>query len=187
VMSADVGVTALPDGSPCSIAVKFDGPSHFMTDNSSSISTSTSNRAAPVDRLDGPTRLRNAFLQARFPDGVVCIPWQEWAAALKAHQQEEYARATLAAVLGTKVRVMFLLGCNRVDGGSHCRAPSCPHQDEHFNRLPQAIAHTVMTSVSGAQPMAALLAGCYRCRPLMTKLWATRAAGLKAPGEGHLW
>jgi hypothetical protein len=70
VMNADVGVTALPNGRPCSIAVEFDGPSHFMTDNSSGTSTS-SNRAAPVGRLNGPTRLRNALLHARFPDGVV--------------------------------------------------------------------------------------------------------------------
>jgi hypothetical protein len=106
VMSADVGVTALPDGSPCSIAVEFDGPSHFMTDNSSGTSISSTNSA--VDRLDGPTRLRNAFLQARFPDGVVCIPWKEWVAASKAGQQEEYLKAALAAVLKAKVSLATL-------------------------------------------------------------------------------
>jgi hypothetical protein len=112
VMSVDVGVTALPDGSPCSIAVEFDGPTHFMTDNSST--SPSSNRGAPVDRVDGPTRLRNALLQARFSDGVVCIPWKEWVAAEQRHQQEEYLRVALAAVLKAKVRVAFILECNKV-------------------------------------------------------------------------
>jgi hypothetical protein len=110
VMSADVGVTALPDGRPCSIAVEFDGPHHFVADYSSS-SSSSSNRET-VDRLDGSTRLRSALLHARFPDGVVCIPWKEWVAATHAGQQEEYLRAALAAVLNTKVRAMFIGACN---------------------------------------------------------------------------
>jgi hypothetical protein len=103
LMSADVGVTALPDGTPCSIAVEFDGPCHFVTDSNSTIFTN--NRAAATDRLDGPTRLRNALLQARFSDGVVCIPWKEWVAATKAGRQE-YSKAALAAVLETKVGVV---------------------------------------------------------------------------------
>jgi hypothetical protein len=110
LMSADVGVTALPDGRPCSIAVEFDGPHHFVADYSNS-SSSSSNRET-VDRLDGPTRLRNALLHARFPDGLVCIPWKEWVAATQAGQQEEYLRAALAAVLNTKVRANFIRACN---------------------------------------------------------------------------
>jgi hypothetical protein len=110
VMSADVGVTALPDGRPCSIAVEFDGPHHFVADYSSS-NSSSSNRET-VDRLDGPTRLRNALLHARFPDGLVCIPWKEWVAAKQAGEQEEYLRAALAAVLSTKVSVAFMIRCN---------------------------------------------------------------------------
>jgi hypothetical protein len=99
MMSADIGVTALPNGRPCSIAVEFDGPTHFVTEYSSG----SNNRAAPVDRLNGPTRLRNALLQARFPDGVVCIPWKEWVAAGEAGQQGEYARAALSQVAGEQV------------------------------------------------------------------------------------
>jgi hypothetical protein len=139
VMSVDVGVTALPDGSPCSIAVEYDGPSHFMTDNSSSNSP-TSNRAAPVDRLDGPTRLRNVFLQARFPDGVVCIPCKEWAAASKARQQEEYLRAAMAAVLKAKVGLRSSLACDTVHVWLNCRGPSCPDLHEHFNSLPPKLS-----------------------------------------------
>jgi hypothetical protein len=113
VMSADVGVTALPDGRPCSIAVEYDGPHHFVADYSSSSSSSSSNvESAAVGRLDGPTRLRNALLHARFPVGVVCIPWKEWVAATQAGQQEEYLRAALAAELNTKVRAMFIGACN---------------------------------------------------------------------------
>jgi hypothetical protein len=116
VMSADVGVTALPDGCPCSIAVEFDGPHHFVADNSSATSSSRSNKtAAAVDRLEGPTRLRNALLQARFPDGVVCIPWKEWVAATKAGQQEEYLRAALAQVAGQQVSCTCWEGCLKVD------------------------------------------------------------------------
>jgi hypothetical protein len=100
VMSADVGVTALPDGRPCSIAVEFDGPSRYLADNSSATSPSSNkSAAAPVDRLDGPTRLRNALLQARFPVGSVCVPSREWVAARRGGQQA-YLRATLAAVVG---------------------------------------------------------------------------------------
>jgi hypothetical protein len=104
LMSADIGVTALPDGSPCSIAVEYDGRSHYVTDNSSANSPSRNTSAAlSVDRVDGPTRLRNALLQARFTDGVVCIPWMEWPAASKPDQQEEYLRAALAQVAGQQV------------------------------------------------------------------------------------
>jgi hypothetical protein len=145
VMSADVGVNALPDGSPCSIAVEFDGPFHYVIDNSSS-NTPSSNRAAPVDRLDGPTRLRNAFLQARFPDGVVCIPWKEWVAASKAKQQEEYLRAALAAVLEAKVGVPFIPGCTTNHVGFTLQGPKLPIPSLPYNSRPQAVAATVMTS-----------------------------------------
>jgi hypothetical protein len=104
IMSADVGVTALPDGSPCSIAVEYDGRHHYVTDNNSgNPSGSDQKSVTPVDRLDGPTRLRNALLQARFKNGVVCIPWREWVAATRAGQQEEYPRAALAQVAGQQV------------------------------------------------------------------------------------
>jgi hypothetical protein len=96
LMSADIGVTALPDGSPCSIAVEFDGPTHYVTEYTA--------EGSVEDRLNGPTRLRNAFLQARFPDGVVCIPWFEWKTAAVCNQQQEYLRGAMATVLGTKVR-----------------------------------------------------------------------------------
>jgi hypothetical protein len=115
LISADVGVTALPDGRPCSIAVEFDGPSHFVTDNSSGNSTSSNNRTAATDRLNGPTRLRNAFLQAHFPDGVVCIPWMEWPAASKPDQQEEYLRAALAQAAGQQVSFVCWEGCIKMD------------------------------------------------------------------------
>jgi hypothetical protein len=95
VMSADVGVTALPDGSSCSIAVEFDGPSHYVTEYSGSGSVR--------DRLDGPTRLRNTFLHTRFPDGLVCIPWREWVTATRAGQQEEYLSKRMASVLAEEV------------------------------------------------------------------------------------
>jgi hypothetical protein len=96
VMSVDVGVTALPDGSPCSIAVEFDGPFHYVTEHTGSGSVR--------DRLNGPTRLRNTFLHARFPDGLVCIPWKEWVAVTKDDQQEEYIMRAMAKVLESKVR-----------------------------------------------------------------------------------
>jgi hypothetical protein len=101
LMSADIRVTALPDGSPCSMAVEFDGPYHYITEYTA--------RGSVEDRLKGPTRLRNALLQARFPDGVVCIPWFEWKTATASGQQEEYLTRAMAAVLkvlATKVRVV---------------------------------------------------------------------------------
>jgi hypothetical protein len=106
VMSADVGVNALPDGSPCSIAVEYDGQSHYVTEYSGSVTVG--------DSLDGPTRLRNVFLHARFPDGLVCIPWKEWVAVTKAGQQEEYLRRVVAGVLGTKVGGTLILGVQRL-------------------------------------------------------------------------
>jgi hypothetical protein len=96
LMSADVGVTSLPDGSPCSIAVEYDGQYHYVIEYSGSGSVR--------DRLDGPTRLRNTFLHARFPDGLVCIPWKEWVAVTKDDQQEEYIMRAMAKVLESKVR-----------------------------------------------------------------------------------
>jgi hypothetical protein len=101
LMNADIGVTALPDGSPCSIAVEYDGPYHYVTEYTAGGSIE--------DRLEGPTRLRNALLQPRFPDGVVCIPWYEWKVAAVRGQQEEYLRGAMAAVLKvltTKVGVV---------------------------------------------------------------------------------
>jgi hypothetical protein len=111
LMSADIGITALPDGSPCSMAVEFDGTYHYVATNTRSTSPSSSRTATAVYRLNGRTRLRNALLQARFPDGVVCIPWFDWAAARKRGQQEEYLRGAIATILNTKVRVLSSGSC----------------------------------------------------------------------------
>jgi hypothetical protein len=88
LMRADIVITALPDGSPCSIAVEFDGPFHYVAQHTAS--------GASIDRLDGPTRLRNALLSRSFPDGVVCIYWRDWAAVEGDRKaQEEYLRKAL--------------------------------------------------------------------------------------------
>jgi hypothetical protein len=80
LMSVDIGITALPDGSPCSITVEFDGTYHYVATNTRSTSPSSNRTAAAVHRLNGPTRLRNALLQARFTDGWCAYPglsgWQ---------------------------------------------------------------------------------------------------------------
>jgi hypothetical protein len=91
LMSVDVVVTALPDRTPCRIAVEYDGPSHYLTP-SDSISK---------HHLDGSTRLRNTLLRPRFPDGLLCVPWAEWA-AMEGQQapQEEFLRSKMAAVRG---------------------------------------------------------------------------------------
>jgi hypothetical protein len=103
LMSADIVITKVSGGKPCSIAVEYDGLYHYVTDNSSSTFPSSSSTTAPAVRLNGPTRLRNALLQGRFPDGVVCIPWWEWQEAKEAGQQQEYLSKALA-VLKIKVR-----------------------------------------------------------------------------------
>jgi hypothetical protein len=89
-------VTALPNGGSCSIAVEFNGPFHYVAEHRSS--------GATIDRLDGPTRLRNVLLQARFPDGFVPIPWREWRPLKGRAQQEEYLRKAVGAVVEGKVR-----------------------------------------------------------------------------------
>jgi hypothetical protein len=96
LMRPDIVITALPNGTSCSIAVEYDGKYHYITEQAGS--------GVWVDRLDGPTRLRNALSRARFPDGVLVIPWKEWVAATKAGQQEEYLRRALDAVMQDKVR-----------------------------------------------------------------------------------
>jgi hypothetical protein len=96
LMSADVGVTALPDGTPCSIAVEYDGATHFMIEHSSNGSAGLRGIDGCYWQSNGPTHLRNALLRIRFPDGVVCIPWREWVPATQAGQQEEYLRRVMA-------------------------------------------------------------------------------------------
>jgi hypothetical protein len=124
LMSADIGVTALPDGSPCSIAVEYDGPYHYVTELTA--------RGSKQHRLEGPTRLRNALLQPRFPDGVVCIPWFEWRTATVSGQQQEYLRKAMAAVLGTKVGVVWIAVFTACEGNMPenpgLPSVSCPPQ-----------------------------------------------------------
>jgi hypothetical protein len=97
LIKADIAITALPDGSPCSIAVEVDGPSHYVTEQNAS--------TAPADRLDGPTRLRNALLSRSFPDGLVCVYWRDWAAVQGNKEAlQEYLSKALAKVVRDKVR-----------------------------------------------------------------------------------
>jgi hypothetical protein len=128
VMSTDVGVTVRPGGSSCCMAVEFDGPSHFVADHSNITSPTSNRKAATVDRLDGPTRLRNAFLQQRFPGGVVCIPCETWKAAKRAGRQVKYLRALMGAALKTKVRVAFILECL----GASCSMCQLLHMGARF-------------------------------------------------------
>jgi hypothetical protein len=96
LMRADIAITALPDGSPCSIAVECDGPSHYVTEHTAS--------TAPADRLDGPTCLRNALLSRSFPAGLVCIYWRDWETVKRDRPaQEEYLSRALAKVVRDKV------------------------------------------------------------------------------------
>jgi hypothetical protein len=103
LMGADIAITALPDGSPCSIAVEFDGPSHYIAELTAS--------GASVDRLEGPTRLRNSLLSRSFPDGVVCIYWKDWVAIDgDKRSQEEYLSKALAKVVRDKVCALVTHG-----------------------------------------------------------------------------
>jgi hypothetical protein len=96
LMRPDIVITALPGGRSCRIAVEFDGPSHYVTEHRLS--------GATTDRLNGPTRLRNALLSQSFPDGVVCIYWREWAPVEGNREAEvEYLRRALAQVVNEKV------------------------------------------------------------------------------------
>jgi hypothetical protein len=79
--------------------VEFDGPHHYVTEYTAS--------GDVIDRLNGPTRLRNVLLKARFRDGVVCIPWKEWGAADKGGQQKEYLRKAVSTVSKQEVRYMW--------------------------------------------------------------------------------
>jgi hypothetical protein len=107
VMSADVGVTALPDGTPCSIAVELIGPTQYVVEhnhkgdgnNANSSSMLTGSNDDDTQRLDGPTRLRNALLHARFPDGVLCIPWRAWVEAEQGGTQQELLGQALGQAL----------------------------------------------------------------------------------------
>jgi hypothetical protein len=108
LMTADIVITALPGGSHCSIAVETDGPSHYVAEQTDS--------RAVVDRLNGPTRLRNALLSRSFPDGLVCIYWKDWAAVEGDQEaQEEYLSKELAKVVrdktGAVVLIVWYLAC----------------------------------------------------------------------------
>jgi hypothetical protein len=92
VMPVDMIITALPFGTPCSIAVEFDGPHHYIAAHSGS--------KGVVYRLNGPTRLRNALERARCRDGLVCIPWFEWEPARDSEQAQEYLKKRLPLLAG---------------------------------------------------------------------------------------
>jgi hypothetical protein len=98
LISSDIVIAALTDGSSCSIAVEFDGPSHYVTEHTSS--------GAAVDRLDGSARLRNALLSRSFPDGVLVIPWKNWVPAIGSGQAEECLRQALAQLLQQQVSAL---------------------------------------------------------------------------------
>jgi hypothetical protein len=100
LMSVDILITALPDGRPCSIAVEFDGPFHFVVEPNR---FNTRKGAPPGNRVDGPTRLRNALLRKRYPDGLVIVPYFDWAAATKRDQQQQYLEQLLVKALQEKV------------------------------------------------------------------------------------
>jgi hypothetical protein len=103
LMRADIVITALPDGRPCCIAVEFDGPSHYVTEQAAS--------TGAADRLEGPTRLRNLLLSRCFPDGVLCIYWRDWAAAKGGKEaQKEWLRKALAKLVRSKVGALVAQG-----------------------------------------------------------------------------
>jgi hypothetical protein len=120
----DITITKLPNGNPCSIPVEVDGPSHYVREYSGN--------GTAVDRLDGPTRLRNALLRPRSPGGLLCIPVDDWAAARKAGQQQEYLRKVLADPLSLKVSGQ----CDAINwsspstGAQHTTAQSQPSGDQ---------------------------------------------------------
>jgi hypothetical protein len=91
----DITITELPNGTSRSIAVEVDGPHHYVREHR--------RNGTAVDRLEGPTRLRNVLLTPRSPGGLLCIPVDDWTAARKAGQQEEYLRNALANPLSLKV------------------------------------------------------------------------------------
>jgi hypothetical protein len=110
MMSADVVVSARPSGDPCSIAIEFDGPSHYVTQHNSTCANDTQpdsamqqqDSEAPAQhschRLDGSSRLRNALLRARYPGGVVCVPCYEWNALASEQQKQQYMQHALESV-----------------------------------------------------------------------------------------
>jgi hypothetical protein len=96
LMRADIVITALPGGRPCSIAVEYDGAPHYIAEHSV--------RTTAIDRLEGPIRLRNALLSRSFADGVFCIYWRDWAAVEGDREASvEYLSKALAKVVRDKV------------------------------------------------------------------------------------
>jgi hypothetical protein len=103
LVRADIVITALPDGRPCCIAVEFDGPPHYMTEQAAS--------TGAADRLEGPTRLRNLLLSRCFPDGVLCIYWRDWAAAEGGKEARKgWLRKELAKLVRSKVGALVAQG-----------------------------------------------------------------------------
>jgi response regulator RpfG family c-di-GMP phosphodiesterase len=98
LMRPDIVITALPDGTSCSIAVEFDGLSHYVSEQYSSDEA--------VDRLNGRTQLRNALLSRSFPDGLLVIPWKEWAAAKGNGQAQQCLKQALAQLLQQQVSAL---------------------------------------------------------------------------------
>jgi hypothetical protein len=90
----DITITELPNGTSRSVAVEFDGPSHYVREHRGN--------GTAIDRLNGPTRLRNVLLRPRCPDGLLFIPVDDWDAAKKAGQQQEYLSKALADALSLK-------------------------------------------------------------------------------------
>jgi hypothetical protein len=98
-MSIVIAVWAL-DGSGRRAAVEVDGPHHYVTEIGSGAKRfdEHGDRLPPRRRRSGPTRLRNAALEARrWPEVVVNT--KDWH-ALGAAARLEYLRAKLAPVLG---------------------------------------------------------------------------------------
>jgi hypothetical protein len=120
VMRADIVITALPDGTSCSIAVEYDGSHHYIEEHTSS--------GAVLDRLEGRTHLRNALLSRSFPDGVVCIYWRDWAAVEGDKEAEqEYLREALGKVVKDKVGTPTVLdaGCSCTWSSSAVEGRKC--------------------------------------------------------------
>jgi hypothetical protein len=93
---ADIVITAMYSGRPYSIALELDGPSHYVAELSAS--------TAPVDRLDGPTRLRNRLHSHSFHDRLVCIYCRDWETVEGDKKaQQEYLSKVLAKVVRDKV------------------------------------------------------------------------------------
>jgi hypothetical protein len=117
----DITIT---NGTSRSMAVEFDGPHHYVREHRGN--------GTAIDRLNGPTRLRNVLLRPRSPGGVLFIPVNEWAPAFKAGQQREYLRKALADPLSLKAPgqsdAITWTGSHR--GAHHTPAQAQPSGDQ---------------------------------------------------------